>query len=152
MVFDGVSETHFGATVDPRGHPGEDSATMVSRRLDLWEAGDWLALWRLTKAEDAPRKKGTTQSGKGVGPQPNKKIDQRMVDSMRALVAEGAPRKALNLLTSDGLHSAEDPAIFSKLQSLHPPGPPLALSSLPGSVDSLLPPVSDTALWSKLVL
>ena len=74
------------------------------------------------------------------------------MESMRALVAEGAPRKALNLLTSDGLHSAEDPQVIAKLETLHPPGKHVDTTQLPGTVDHGLPPMDDFKFWSQAVL
>ena len=78
--------------------------------------------------------------------------DSKLVDKMRALIAEGAPRKALNLLLSDGLHSMEDPAVRKRLSDLHPEGEPVHTSTLPGAVDHGLPPLADLEVWSKGVL
>jgi len=37
-----------------------------------------------------------------------------------ALLAEGAPGRALQLLTSDGVCEAADPAVLTRLRQLHP--------------------------------
>ena len=71
---------------------------------------------------------------------------------MRALVAEGAPRKALNLLVSDGLHSLDDAEVVSRLEELHPAGHPVRSQDLPGALDTKLPTVTSVGMWSKLVL
>ena len=137
------------ATGDPRAHQGLDVSQVVLTRLDLWEAGSFRDLWDQAKKEvEKPSKKGAQ-----APPQPTaKKIDEKMVSSMRALVADGAPRKALNLLSSNGLHSVGDPEVLAKLQALHPAGNPLNMSALPQVVDHGLPPLEDLKFWSQAVL
>ena len=71
---------------------------------------------------------------------------------MRALVADGAPRKALNLLNSDGLHDICDPSVLPRLQSLHPAGNPIDARALPHVVDTGLPPLDDVKIWLEAVL
>ena len=81
-----------------------------------------------------------------------KGTDPRVIDSMRSLVAEGAPRKALNLLLSDGLHSMDDPDVVKRLEELHPPGNHLRAAEVPGSVDLQLPDPQHIPSWSGPVL
>ena len=71
---------------------------------------------------------------------------------MRALIAEGAPRKALNMLGSEGLHSADDPQVFEKLEALHPHGAAVDLAQILGSVEHGLPPLDDYKFWTDAVL
>ena len=52
-------------------------------------------------------------------------FDARTVDATRAMVAEGAPGKALTLLTSQGVHDSSDPEVLQRLKDLHPAGPTL---------------------------
>ena len=83
---------------------------------------------RATRKRQSPSKAGAKQQ------------DSRLVDKMRALISEGAPRKALNLLLSDGLHSMEDPAVRKRLSDLHPEGDPVDTLTLLGAVEHGLPP------------
>ena len=137
-------------TGDPKSHPGLDAGQVVAARLDLWEAGAFCELWVQAKTESAKIKK---RSGRPNGTKPaEKRIDERLVGSMRALVAEGAPRKALNLLTSDGLHDIEDPSVLPRLQALHPAGSPVDLSTVPSPADPGLPSLEDVKFWSEAVL
>ena len=137
------------ATGDPRTHQGLDVSQVVLNRLDLWEAGFFADLWGQAKKDvEKPLKKGAPSK-------PNlskKQVDEKMVASMRSLVSDGAPRKALNLLTSDGLHSVADPAILTKLQALHPAGNPVNMASLPQVVDHGLPSLEDLKFWSQAVI
>ena len=48
--------------------------------------------------------------------------NDRTLASIRALMAEGAPARAVQLLTSDGLHDPDDPMVQRKLSELHPMG------------------------------
>jgi len=46
----------------------------------------------------------------------------RTAAAVRALLAEGAPARALQLLTSDGMCDPVDPQVLSRLRELHPEG------------------------------
>jgi hypothetical protein len=50
--------------------------------------------------------------------------DPKTLGTIRALAADGAYSKALKHLLSEGMLDANDPAIVSQLQALHPPGSP----------------------------
>ena len=137
-------------TGDPKAHPGLDAGHIIAARLDQWEAGSFCDLWLQAKAEND---KGKKQPPKPKGTAPKlKPTDEKLVGAMRALVAEGAPRKALNLLTSDGLHDLTDPTVLPRLQALHPAGSPVDLSALPAVPDPGLPSLEDIKFWSDAVI
>ena len=48
--------------------------------------------------------------------------NERTLAAIRALMAEGAPARAVQLLTSAGLHDPDDQAVQIKLAQLHPVG------------------------------
>ena len=121
---------------------------VVMEQCYLWARRDYAALWKETVA-DLPRAPRKRQSPSKDAP---KVPDSKLVDKMRALISEGAPRKALNLLLSDGLHSMEDQAVRKRLGELHPDGDLVDTTSLPGAVDDGLPAPADLDVWSKGVL
>ena len=139
-------------TGDPRSHPTMDAGKIVDRRLTLWESGNLAGLWEEVVRE-AAHLDGTRRPPRsgGVSAHAPRK-DGLLVDKMRALISDGAPRKALNLLLSDGLHSATDPAIMMKLAELHPHGNPVITQALPGSVDTGLPSPAAIEEWLPAVL
>ena len=47
-------------------------------------------------------------------------MPERTVARVRELVAEGASKKALQLLTSSGIHDSSDPGVLQRLGMLHP--------------------------------
>ena len=47
-------------------------------------------------------------------------MPERTVARVRELVAEGASKKALQLLTSSGIHDSSDPGLLRRLGMLHP--------------------------------
>jgi len=51
----------------------------------------------------------------GASPQ----ASDRKASAVRALLAEGAPGRALQLRTSDGVCDSTDPAVLARLQELH---------------------------------
>ena len=48
--------------------------------------------------------------------------DPRTLEAVRAFLAEGAPARAVALLSSSGLHDGDDPATIAALRALHPEG------------------------------
>ena len=75
-------------------------------------------LGRLRDNEQArpPRKKARHPQRE---PRPD---DERTLAAIRALMAEGAPACAVQLLTSAGLHDPDNQAVQLKLAELHPVG------------------------------
>jgi len=71
-------------------------------------------------ATDGPRtraqSRATAPESAAVSPQ----ASDRTATAVRALLAEGAPERALQLLTSDGVCDAADPAVLTRLRELHP--------------------------------
>ena len=66
-------------------------------------------------------------------------------------LAEGSPGKALQQLTSPGLHDPREPAVWEKLKQLHPRGPPLLLDSLPADISLDLGDQDTQSFWEPLV-
>ena len=139
-------------TGDPKSHPNLDAAKIVDRRLTLWETGNYTGLWEevVREATTLEGKKRPTRADAGAN-RPLRK-DATLVEKMRALISEGAPRKALNLLMTNGLHSATDPAVMMRLAELHPDGNPVIAEGIPGSIDTGLPPHSAVEDWIPAVL
>ena len=123
----------------------------ILRRLDLFRRGDWHTLWG-EAAKDALLREGVeTRASKRArqGAHDADVLDDRTVRRSRQLVGDGAPGKALQSLLSDGVRSAQDPAVLAQLQALHPQGPPVTLANLPGG----LPPFEDPAAvpWDDIL-
>ena len=76
--------------------------------------------------------------------------DQGLLRRVRNSLADGSPGRALRQLMSDSIHSAQDPAVWAKLQDLHPE--PLASSGTgpPGVLDPGVEAEDPQALWEGL--
>ena len=144
-------------TGDPRSHPSVSGAGVILKRLVSWDKGDYASLWKEVQQEVAVANLARASRVKGKGPagptapKTPERTSALTIDKMRGLVAEGAPRKALNLLLSDGLHEASSDVLL-KLAELYPDGNCVLTEGLPGSVDTGLPPLTDKEAWSAAVL
>jgi len=79
-----------------------------------------IARIRRQMATDGPRKRAL---GRAAAPETSDAPPQasdRTAAAVRALLAEGAPGRALQLLTSEGVCDAADPAVLTRLRELHP--------------------------------
>ena len=90
-------------------------------------------MWVTLKAETSPTDGPETRSAKRA------RIDVHAANSAairraQKCLAEGSPGKALQQLTSPGLHGPRDPTVWEKLKQLHPRGPPLLLDALPADI------------------
>ena len=74
----------------------------LSRRLSMFEAGEWLALWEEAKLDAAARDLVETRSVKRARMAADQ-FDQGTLRQTRTLVGEGAPAKAVQSLLSQGL-------------------------------------------------
>ena len=66
-------------------------------------------------------------------------------------VADGAPRKGLDVLMSAGTHDPRDPAVVAKLQSLHPTTDPVQATVYPYNQDAPLQTAEDLEVWAGIV-
>ena len=116
---------------------GKNAAThqqdLIRSRLQQFEQGEWQAMWMTLKAETSPTNGPETRSAKRA------RIDVHAANSAavtraQKCLAEGSPGKALQQLTSSGLHDPRDPTVWEKLKQLHPRGPPLLLDALPADI------------------
>ena len=85
------------------------------------------------KAETSPADGPETRSAKRA------RIDVHAANSAavrraQKCLAEGSPEKALQQLTSPGLHDPRNSTVWEKLKRVHPCGPPLLLHALPADI------------------
>ena len=92
-------------------------------RLQLFCLGHYKQLWDQALREcpnantfTAPVTRAAKRQKTGGG----EKLSERTVNRVRELVGEGASKKALQLLTSSGIHDSSDPAVIRRLRELHP--------------------------------
>jgi len=71
-------------------------------------------------ATDGPRTRAQSQAAAPETTAASPKTSDRTAAAVRALLAEGAPGRALQLLTSGGVCDAADPAVLARLRELHP--------------------------------
>jgi len=69
---------------------------------------------------DGPRTRAWTREATAEASDPWSQASDRTAAAVRALLAEGAPGRALQLLTSDGVCDAADAAVLARLRELHP--------------------------------
>jgi len=71
-------------------------------------------------ATDGPRTRAQSRAAAPETAAASPQASDRTAAAVRALLAEGAPGRALHLLTSDGVCDAADPAVLTSLRELHP--------------------------------
>ena len=69
---------------------------------------------------------------------------------VRQLLAEGAAKKALQSLTSEGSHDPTNPFIWNRLLELHPQNPTPLPPELPAQMEPMVQDV-DPEFWEKKV-
>ena len=107
-------------------------------------------MWVTLKAETSPTDGPETRSAKRA------RMDVHAANSAavrraQKCIVEGSPGKALQQLTSPGLHDPRDPTVWEKLKQLHPRGPPLLLDALPADICVDLGDQEAQAFWEPLV-
>ena len=125
----------------------------LRHRLSQFQQGNIRALWHDFSEEMARENKHrpVTRASKRARSSEKGRIADNDLRRARTLVGEGATRKALDSLMSEGSHDPSDPAVLDKLRSLHPDGAPLA-TTLPSALDPMLtPPDHDTGYMDALV-
>jgi len=82
------------------------------------------------KPADGPRTRARSRAAASDAPDASSSTSDRTAAAVRALLAEGAPGRALQLLTSDGVCDSAVPAVLARLRELHPQadGPGLSAS------------------------
>ena len=140
-------------TVPVKGNNATEQLVLaLEQRLHLFQCGDYQSLWDQAMRDNpnantfsAPVTRAAKRQKTGAGPPA-----ERTLARVRELVAEGASKKALQLLTSTGIHDSSDPAVIEHLKRLHPaPDAPLPLYA-PGNTTEW--EYSDAAtFWGPLV-
>jgi len=74
---------------------------------------------RRASPADGPRTRAKTRAAAVEAPEASSPASDRTAAAVRALLAEGAPGRAHQLLTSDGVCDSADPAVFARLRELH---------------------------------
>jgi hypothetical protein len=127
----------------------EDLITAIRRRISLFRKGEYATLMsELRKAESEREGIIETRGAKRARTDPAS-LPESTMRRVRTLVGEGAPAKALQLLLSDGTHKAADPAVWAKLQELHPEGKPVRPESIPNNVVPF--PEGQQIRWEELI-
>jgi len=86
---------------------------------------------REATAEDPRTRARTRAAAAPEGTDTSPQASDPTAAAVRALLAEGAPGRALQLLTSDGVCDSADPAVLARLRELQPPaGGPKACGPL----------------------
>ena len=101
------------------GQAAEHLRVAIEHRLTALCAGDYNGLWEKAMKDNpnansfnAPMTRGAKRQREGGGAE---RLPDRTLARVRGLVAEGASKKALQLI-----HDSSDPAVLRKLQQLHP--------------------------------
>ena len=130
-------------------HAAQQQEAALRLRLGLFERGEWGQLWEALTKDLNPPGVATRAAKRARGDGPGaEEASRRRVE---ALVADGAPGKALQNLLSSGVHDSSDPAVLAKLRELNPAGAPPNATDLPERVDPALGDEEGTAFWEPLV-
>ena len=101
----------------------EHLLTAMELRLQLFCMGDCKQLWDMALRENTNANNHTPTLARGAKRQKTgggASLSERTVGRIRELVAEGASKKALQLLTSPGIHDSSDAGVLQELRRLHP--------------------------------
>ena len=140
--------------VNLRGKNSRDQLDAILRaRMHTFRRGDLQQLW-----EDLSKDVGGNLTGARPETRAQKKArttdDGISADTLRLVtrhVADGAPRKGLDVLLSHGTHVPADPSVISRLQALHPPGDPVPPDLFPPATEAPLQSPEDLGVWTELV-
>jgi len=105
------------------GHHGLNCLSSV---LDL--LGKLVARVKRAAPAEGPRTRARTKAAASEAMDASSQTSDRTAAALLVLLAEGAPGRTLQLLTSDGVCDSSDPAVLARLRELHPQadGPGLA--------------------------
>ena len=97
------------------------------------------------------RHRPVTRAAKRARTATDGKVSEHDLRRARTLVGEGATRKALDSLMSEGSHDPTDSGVLDRLRQLHPDGQSLS-STLPECHDPhIVPDNSEDGYWDALV-
>jgi len=82
--------------------------------------GDLIARIHRQAATESPFTRAQSRAAAPETAAASPLTSDRTAAAVRALLAEGAPGRALQLLTSEGVCDAADPAVLTRLRELHP--------------------------------
>ena len=112
-------------TAPAKGSRGpEHLRTVLEHRLQLFCDGGYQTLWDHALRDNCNALNFNAATARAVKRQRTgggEQVSDRTLDRVRELVAEGASKKALQLLTSTGIHDSSDPLVIQQLRKLHPP-------------------------------
>ena len=103
---------------------GEHLFMIIEHRLQMFCDGGYQGLWEAALKDNAQALAPSGPSTRAAKRQKlglDGRVPDRTLDRVRELVGEGASKKALQLLTSSGIHDSADPAVMQQLRKLHPP-------------------------------
>jgi len=82
--------------------------------------GDLIARIHRQAATGGPRTRAQSRAAAQETAAASSQTSDRTAAAVRALLAEGAPGRSFQLLTSEGVCDAADPAVLARLRELHP--------------------------------
>jgi len=142
-----------------RGSKATRSSSTRHCRLNCLAAfmfpfGELIARIHRQAATDGPRMRAKGRAAAPETAATSPQASDMTAAAIRALLAEGAPGRAIQLLTSDGVCVAADPAVLTRLRDLHPQGEGLNLEpSLPDDRPDVAPSwASDQLLAMEAVV
>ena len=129
----------------------------MEQRLKLFQTGQLSQLWAEARARTQGRPVVAPRRTRGRARiEEDGTMPESQVESIRALVEEGALAKAAKMLLSTGLADAQDPTVEGKLRALHPAGAKhlVAGADLPSLVQGSLGDATDAdqewvLVWAK---
>ena len=127
----------------------------VQRRLRLFLRADLETLWKeaLEEHPDSLNAGGgvQTRQRKRQRVAPDRPLSSEQLTRIRQQLAEGAAKKALQLLNSVGSHDPWDPHVWNRLKELHPGAKHPLPDDLPASQDPRLSDDDAEGFWEKKV-
>ena len=121
----------------------------ILRRLELFRTGHWDVLWAEFQRESFSQHSVVETRASKKARTITDVTDSRTLRRVRTLLAEGAAAKAVQTLSYEGVHQADDPRILDALRALHPVGTPVDPHTIPQKVDPF--PPSAVIHWEDLV-
>ena len=130
-------------------HQHEQLVPAIKARLRKFVAGDILSLVNELETDLRQPNSGPPRRSKRKRTQADG-VSETVLRKVRQAVGEGATRKGLNMLLSNGTHDPDDPAVLAKLKELHPHAEPVNLATFPEKLDPLLGD-HEEGFWENLV-
>ena len=131
-------------------HAAAHTIDLLRARLTSFQNGDWAGLWDTLQKEADAQGGVQTRSAKKSRTETSSP-DAGAVRRAKQSLADGCPGKALQQLSSQGIHDVHDPHIWDSLQKLHPKGTPVDTDSLPPRVPLDLGDDDIHSFWDPLI-